>query len=67
MKDQKTGGKPVPGRSDFREVLSGLIARKDVLYPGDRRLVMDVNITDKQNEYNLQVLSKLLPDLPKDG
>jgi len=65
MKDQKTGGKPVPSRSDFRDVLSGLIGRKDVLYPGDRRLVMDVTITDKQNEYNLQVLSKLLPDLPK--
>jgi hypothetical protein len=43
-----------------------LIARKDVLYPHDRRLVMKINITDKQNEYNLQVLSKLLPDSSKD-
>jgi len=56
----------IPSRSDFRDVLYGLIARKDVLYPHDRRLVMKINITEKQNEYNLQVLSKLLPDSPKD-
>lgn len=56
----------IPSRSDFRDVLYGLIARKDVLYPCDRRLVMKINITEKQNEYNLQVLSKLLPDSSKD-
>ena len=68
MKDPKTGGKlagSMPSRSAFREVLYGLIARKDVLYPHDRRLVMKINITEKQDEYNLQVLSKLLPDSPK--
>lgn len=69
MKDPMTWDKPVgsiPSRSDFRDVLYGLIARKDVLYPRDRRLVMKINITEKQNEYNLQVLSKLLPDSSKD-
>lgn len=69
MKDPMAWDKPVgsiPSRSDFRDVLSGLIARKDVLYPCDRRLVMKINITEKQNEYNLQVLSKLLPDSSKD-
>lgn len=69
MTDPMTWDKPagsIPSRSDFRDVLYGLIARKEVLYPCDRRLVMKINITETQNEYNLQVLSKLLPDSSKD-
>jgi len=49
------------------EFLISLIARKDQLYPHDRRLIGDIELSEKDGQYYLQVASKLAPpDFGKD-
>lgn len=43
------------------EFLIGLIARKDELYPHDRRLIGDVELTEADGRFNLTVASTLAP------
>lgn len=57
-----------PASADFpaekvqlMELLISLMARKEALYPHDRRLVGEVELSEKDGQYHLKVASKLAP------
>lgn len=63
---QALDGKPVSAdfpaeKVHLMELLISLMARKQELYPHDRRLVGDVELREKDGQYHLQVASKLAP------
>lgn len=63
---QALDGKPVSAnfpaeKVQLMELLISLMARKEELYPQDRRLIGDVELLEKDGKYHLKVASKLAP------
>lgn len=63
---QVLDGKPAPAgfppeKVQLMELLVSLMARKEALYPHDRRLIGDVELREENGQYHLQVASKLAP------
>lgn len=67
LEGQESSAEFPPEKLEMLNVLVALIARKDELYPHDRRLIGDVELQESNGQYRLQVASKLAPSDFGDG
>lgn len=59
QQEKRTG---LPVMLALEETVSNLMARKEWMFPADRRWVVDCKFTERSDEYNLLVTSKVLPE-----
>lgn len=59
MQQEKRASLPV--MLTLEETVTDVVARKELMFPNDRRWVVDFKFTEGSDEYNLMVTSKLLP------